>query len=339
MVEFVISLILLVLAMAAALAEKTFFYLPERELKRRAEAGREPSKTLWQAASYGGALKGFLWAVTVVCLAVGFVLISRVAPLFFDVVLVGLIIIYMLAWLPGTRRTSLSMRLARAAAPSMAWLMAKTHPAFLTLHKWVKFFADEPASGIFAREDLLDILEKQKSQPGNRITEEELNMAAAALEFGTKAVADILVERDRVKSVSADDKISPKLLDELHKTHHSHFPVYSRKKDNIVGNLLLGDFIEEPGKYDGRKVSELMQPRVSYLHEKDSLLDAVHEYYRRKHQLFVVVNSSNEYVGIITIKDIFGELLGAQIVEIHDEPTDRKATASRHGEAETEATT
>lgn len=328
--SFTAALVLLILAVIAAILEKTYSYLPARELKRQAEAGKEPAVSLWRAVCYGAALTVLLWIVIVVGLSVGLVLLARVAPPFFAVAAVGLIIILVLAWLPNLRRGSLALKVTLAATPTVVWLLAKSYPLLRQSHRLVRRLADENHTGLFAREDLIEMLQRQKDQPDNRIAEEELNIAMAALEFGDKKVGEVLVPRQSVVTVNAGDKISPKLLDELHKTHHSHFPVYEKKRDNLVGTLRLHDFLENVQRHDGRLVADAMQPQVCYLHENDSLLDALHTFYRRKHQLFIVINSFNEYVGILTVKDMLEELVGQQIVELQDEPANRKDVATRH---------
>src|SRR5690606_29548949 len=97
-------------------------------------------------------------------------------------------------------------------------------------------------------------------------------------------------------------------------------------RDNIVGMLFLRDLIHAA---HGGTVKKLMKPEVVFIHEDQSLDEALQAILKTHKHLFVVVNSFEEYVGIITIEDILEKILGRAIVDEFDQYEDMRAVAAK----------
>lgn len=332
MLRFGLAVIFLLLAVTAVVLEKSYNYLPARELRRRADAHDAVATVLWRAVAYGASLRIMLWTVVVIGSSIGFVLLTGVAPTLLAIIAVGLLLLVTFAWLPNTRLTPFGGRLTLWLTPVVVWVMRQTYPLFRWTHGLAVRFVASDHTGLFERADLIDLLEMQKLQPDNRILPEELDMAAAALGFGDTLVRSAMVPRKKVRAVSADESVGPMLLDELHKSKHARFPVHTpRKPDEIVGTLYLLNLTAiAEGKGAKGTVAEQMDPRVVYVHQNDTLADALHTFYQTKQQLFVVINSFEEYVGILTLEDIFNQLIGQTIVEKIDQPESLGEVAARH---------
>lgn len=330
MLGFLFALLCLALTVAAMVLLKTYYYLPTRELKRQAAHHDPLAVVLWRAVGFGPALKVLLWIVAGVFASIGFVLLSHIVPTLLAIIAEGLLLLYAFAWLPNTRLSSVGGRLTVAVTPAVVWLLGYVAVPIEWLHTQFRRFAlDRSHTGLYQHEDLAEVIHNQKDQHDNRIGEAELGMAEAALSFGKRKVHNILIGRKGVFTVSADEDLGPIMLDELHKSNHSRFPVYQGKKDHFVGMLYLHDLVDRQGK-GSHKVSEVMVPHVYYMHENDSLTDALHTFYQTKHQLFVVVNSFDEYVGIITLEDVLAQLMGEPVVTDLEQADDRASVAARH---------
>jgi magnesium and cobalt transporter len=114
-------------------------------------------------------------------------------------------------------------------------------------------------------------------------------------------------------------------MGELHASGHSRFPVYEVKKDNIVGVLYLHDLVAT--KRSGT-VSNIMRRKVTYVHEDFTLYQTLQAFIKTKQHLFIVVNSFEEYVGIITIEDVLERVIGKLIVDEFDRYDDLRAVAA-----------
>lgn len=335
MFEFITALILLALALLGIALKKTYYAFPARELKRQARRGDRLAAALYRAAAYGASLRLLLWTIIGLAAAGGFVLLARVAPPWLAFIAVATLLWYGFAWMPTARVTGLSSRLVVWLTPAVAWLLNYLNPTLDNLTHFIRRHRPVTVhTGLYERDDLLELLEAQKQQPDSRIAPDELDLVAHALSFGDQLVQGVMVPCRVVKTVAASDVVGPVLMGELHSSGHSRFPVYAdAKPDQVVGTLYLRDLIEARR---GGKVMNFMQPKVYYVHEDHTLYQVLHAFLQTKHHLFIVVNSFEEYVGIITIEDVIEQVIGRPIIDEFDKYDDMRAVASHQARTEHE---
>jgi CBS domain containing-hemolysin-like protein len=327
MSSFIFAILLVLLALLALTLEKTYFYIPARELKRMARGGDKVAQTLFSAEVYGGELKLILWLIVGLSAAGGIVMFARVAPSLIGFLAVVLILWLAFVWIPRTRLTIVGTYLAVWCTPAVVRLLRLLHPVSAYLAFYIGRFPAIAHTGLYEREDIYELLRRQKQQNDNRISDQDLELIRKTLRFGDYHVRDLVVPKRRVRTVSVNDNLGPVLLDELNKTNHSRFPVYDGQPSNIVGTFAIDVAVEA---IKGGKVRDFFERKVAYVHENDSLEQALRALNETNQHLLVVINSFNEYVGIITLSDILQELLGEASTESFDQHEDRKAVASRH---------
>lgn len=329
------TLTLIILAFISLLTislQRTYRSTPVRELKRRARDGDEIATLLHRAAAYGHSLSAVLWFLVGVSNAVFFLLAALYMPPWFALVASASLIWVGFVWLPARRVTRYGTWIAARLAPLLAWLLNYLHPL---LDKLILFMKNiRPVTihtGLYDRTDLLDLLERQKVQADNRVEKTELEIARRALGFGDILIRVAMTPRRVVKMVSIDETIGPILMSELHDSGHSRFPVYNGKPDNVVGTLFLREVMKAK---EGGRVKDVMRPTVSYVHEEQTLADALQAILKTHHHLFIVVNSFEEYVGIITIEDVLEQILGSPIIDEFDQYEDLRSVAARDAKIE-----
>jgi len=228
-------------------------------------------------------------------------------------------------WLPRKRQGALSTQAAVNLAPAVAGVLRFLHPILGLLAALVRRQKQEGHTGLFDREDVYELVERQKYQTDNRLTEAELERMRRVLQLGESRVRDVLVPARRVKMVAANEALSPVLLDELYSSGHAFFPIYESDPANTVGLLSLDRVadIKRTGK-----AGDYSSAKLAYVHEADTLEQALRALAESRQHLLIVVNNTGEYVGIVTLSDITHWLLGAAGKRgAHD---DRDAVAARH---------
>ncbi|MEO6513702.1 MAG: CBS domain-containing protein [Candidatus Saccharimonadales bacterium] len=327
MLQFVIAVIFLALAFLALVLRKTYFYLPKTELQRQASRHDPLAATLWRAVAYGSSLALLLWFCIGLGAGVGFVLFAKVAPAPLGFSVIALALWFGFAWMPSTRLTSVGAHLAVWCTPAVVWILSLTQPLTSRLAHFLGRFHLGPHTGLYEKEDLQHLIEQQKHQPDNRVSEEVLELLGRALAFDDFAVHDVVVPRAKVRTVSLSDSIGPIMMDELHATTFTRFPVVADDPNVVIGTLFLGDIVDSR---KGGRVETYADQHVFYVHEQDSLSAALHAFRVAKQQILVVVNAFEEYVGIITISDVLGKLIdftGTASFTGHD---DKHAVAAKH---------
>lgn len=321
------AIILLLVALYGVVARKTYYYLPAREVKRRAEAHDPLAARLYPAVAYGDSLRGLLWAWIGLSTAGAFVLlVNAVPPWLSFIAIIGLLWVVN-SWLPASRVTRLGMNLTSLVTPPIVWLLGYLHrPLSRGADVVQKSYTAEAHTGLFEREDLLELIGQQQRQPDNRLRDEELEIVKRALSFGELRVRDVMTPRKRVKTALAGDTVGPVLIDELHKNGQGYMLVRESAKGDFVGLLA---FKRLSLKSSGQ-VKNLMEKTVYYLNENDSLNQALHAFFTTNCPLFVVVDSSADYVGIISIDAILRQLLGHVPGEDFEQYSEKAAVALRH---------
>ena len=306
--------------------QRTYGALPLKEMKRRARNGDSIAAALYRAASYGSSLRALLWILVVFVAALFFVTLSGATESWFAIIAASALLWFGFIWLPAQEATHTGLWLAGKVAPALEKILQYVHPIFDRIAKFIR--RHRPVNlhtGLYDKEDLLGLFERQKVQADNRVDRNTLEVVEHALKFGDKKVVDILIPRRVVKAVSVDDTIGPVLMTDLHKSGHSRFPVYEGKEDSIVGVLYLRDLVRAKA---GGTVQKVMSKTVCYVHEDQPLTEALQAILKTHQQLFVVVNNFEEYVGIVTIEDIMEQIVGKQIIDEFDQYDDLRAVAA-----------
>jgi CBS domain containing-hemolysin-like protein len=333
MLTFIIAIILLGLALFGILLRKTYDYMPRRELKRQAQHGDRVAKTLYRAVAYGPSLRLLLWLIIGLTAAAGFVLFVRISPPLLAFLAVVSLLWYGFVWMPAAPISGTGARLVVWTTPFIAWVLNFVHPIFLRLNNFIEpRRTDMYHTGLYERDDLVEFLELQRSMADSRIAGNEIDMAIHALTFGDRTVSEIMIPKRVVKMVHADEVVGPVLINELHLSGYSRFPVYEGTGDNIVtGTLYLRDLLTSR---QGGRVHSVMRQDVQYVHEDQDLYRVLHAFIKTKHHLFIVVNSFEEYVGIVTIEDVIEQVIGHKIEDEFDKYDDMRAVAASQAKAE-----
>lgn len=327
MTDTVFASLLLLIVVGLVVVRKTYTYLPLKELKRRAERHDPLAEKLFQAVAYGSSLRVLLLALIVIFSALSFILLARTQPAWLSFLIVIIILWLAFSWLPDTRVSSLGARFTAISTPVFAWLVRVLYPILNSgAHFEEKYRVRTDHTGVFERGDLLALIKQQQLQEDNRLSQEELDIVRHTLQFDDLQVSDGFTPRQNLKTILASDIVGPILINELHELHQDFVLVSERPRGPIIGTLA---FKQLSIKTSGH-VRDVMDPTVYYVNEEDSLRDVLHAFFTTNHPLFVVVNSSEDYLGIITVQDILRTLLGHIPGDDFDQYTDRSAVAARH---------
>ncbi len=321
-----IALIFGLLTLLSISVHKTYANIPLKELKRQARRGDKYARALHQAAAYGGGLTTILWICVILPASAFFVSFSRSANPWLAFVGCLVLLGFGFAWLPTSRVGKTSLWLTRTASPILTWLLRHLQPLLTRSTNWLQHYRPTLHTGLYEKEDLIELIEEQKVAPHNRIEVRELEIAKHALTFGEMRIRDVMTPRRQLRFVAATDPIGPILLDELHKSGFSRFPVTGNAPEEIVGTLYLRDLVEYEA---GGKIKDIMSKRVYYVHEEKPVMSALDAFLKTKHHLFIVVNTFEEIVGVITIEDVLEQIIGTNIIDEFDKYDNLRAVASK----------
>ncbi len=168
------------------------------------------------------------------------------------------------------------------------------------------------------------------SQSRDVLSTNQKSLLRHGLAFGDKLVVDVMTPRSVIDSINADELLGPLVLNDLHKTGHSRFPVIDGDVDHIVGVLHIRDLLTlSPGK-SSTTARKAMDSRVFYIREDQTLEHALSAFLKSHHHLFIVVNEYRETVGLLSLEDVIETLLGRKIIDEFDTHEDLRTVAARN---------
>lgn len=326
MTAFIFALLLAAIAVLLMVARKTYVLVPAYELRRQSQAGDSLARTLFKVATYGAASQMLLWLLIILAIAGSIVCVAQVVPDFLQFAYAFIIIAYVLVWLPLSDVTSFGLRCVVWTTPTIAWIASKLFTILEKPANAVHARQTAPLhTGLYQKEDLVDLLERQKLQEDNRFTEQEVNQVLHTLTFAQKKVSQVMTPRKKIKCVSRDEAIGPILMDELHDSGATSFPVYeSDSNSNIVGMLHISDVVRAK---KGGHVRDVMQADVFYVNDDFTVEQLLHAFTQTKQHVLIVVDNFAEFVGTVTVEAALQAVLGRNIVTDFSQYDDLQAVA------------
>lgn len=296
---------LLLLSMLVASLRPIYSATTEKELDRRVRKGDRSSVAMHQVSIYGSSVDAALSSFVALLSATSFVIIVTQTHVVIAALIIAISTIVLFYVLPR-HRFKFAQKLAIALSPYLSSSLKKMRPILRTSQ------VKQTSNDLYEKDDLLELLQNQKSVPSNRIEAAELDLARHVLTFGDKKVSNYMIPRKKVHMVSSEEPVGPILLSELHDSGFTYFPVLNKKDDTIVGTLLLKDLVE---KRATGVVSNVMSPAVYYVNFDASLEQVLDAFTKTKHHMFIVVNDAVEIVGAITIQAVLEQVTGQKIVD------------------------
>ena len=226
--------------------------------------------------------------------------------------------------LPKTYAIAYPDRVALAVAPLMRGLIFAFRPATMTVEFVVRMILkltpsreDDAANILAAHEEIRGTIELQTKE--GAVARGDAAMLGGVLDLRDLQVADIMVHRTKMETVSADDPPS-KILDELLKTQYTRMPIWRDEPENIVGILHTKDLLSALGRagWDVGKLDVMsFAGEPWFVPDTTSLKTQLNQFLKQKQQMALVVDEYGEVQGLITLEDILEEIVG-QIADEHD---------------------
>ena len=157
-----------------------------------------------------------------------------------------------------------------------------------------------------SREQLMHLVESS----GNILTPEQQNIIRRGLDWHTTSVEKIMTLRDDIISIKHTELLGPLVLDDLHKSGHSRFPVIHGSLDEIIGVLDVTDLLEITAGKLSQPVESVMSAQVLRVEADETLPVALSRLKKSRQHLLIVVDENGRTVGIVTLADITTSLLG-----------------------------
>jgi CBS domain containing-hemolysin-like protein len=206
-----------------------------------------------------------------------------------------------------------SVRIARFCAPALALFVRLTSPVRHVMGRLLELVGH--TLGEAAREDKHmrpEDLEQffAKSAESGHLLSAEADLLVEIAELESIDVRQIMTPRVDALFVELDGENRDEVAREAAKRRLARLPVIDGQVDAVVGQVRVRDLFIFPE----RGVDEMTMP-VPFVPEVASSLDALHSLRAKRAAEAVVVDEWGGTAGVVTLEDIFEELVGELRVE------------------------
>ena len=138
--------------------------------------------------------------------------------------------------------------------------------------------------------------------------DEEKSVILNSFSFSDKCVGEILIPKNKMQMIDLSGLSHEKLLEILERFKHSRIPLFYGETDKIVGILLVKVFLRKFLKNPNVKINEcLAKPLIV---PKERKIDEIISSFRRHKTQIALVYDGKNLLGMVTITDILGQLVG-----------------------------
>ncbi|HYR09907.1 MAG TPA: hemolysin family protein, partial [Longimicrobium sp.] len=147
----------------------------------------------------------------------------------------------------------------------------------------------------------------RESQAGGMLRRESADVVQELLEFGDLTAGEVMVPRVRVVGLPVGASFE-EVTRIVRESPHTRYPVYEGSLDHIVGVVHIKDILRRMPNRRALRPSEVREvPFIPETSGMDSVLRAMR---RVNSQMAVVMDEHGGTAGVITIEDLFEEVVG-----------------------------
>ncbi|MFZ2545192.1 MAG: CBS domain-containing protein [Candidatus Saccharimonadales bacterium] len=151
---------------------------------------------------------------------------------------------------------------------------------------------------------------------GHVFTAEQQDIILNSLDWHTTSIADVMTPKRKLVTIKFNELLGPLVLDDLHKSGYSRFPVIKGDVDNIIGILDITTLLEINGTKKSETAEKAMSQQVLRIESDEPLPVALSLLEKSRQHILIVVDVNGSTVGLVTLTDIMGSLLGKNRGEV-----------------------
>ncbi|HEX8675406.1 MAG TPA: hemolysin family protein, partial [Longimicrobium sp.] len=157
----------------------------------------------------------------------------------------------------------------------------------------------------------------RESEAGGMLRRDTANVVQELLELGDLTAGEVMVPRVRIAGIPVGASFE-EVTRIVRSTPHTRYPVYAESLDNIVGMVHIKDLFHRLRQ--GRAVHANDARPVPYVPETADIDTVLHAMRTARTQLAVVMDEHGGTAGIVTIEDLFEEVVGEIEEGLHTRP-------------------
>ncbi len=186
--------------------------------------------------------------------------------------------------------------------------MTEEKPSLIKALKEIFAKSPEEEAKEFA-EEITELLDEGEEK--GLISPEEGEMIINILQIRNVPVREVMVPRKDIVALDVDSPFS-EIVALINEKPHTRYPAYEKDLDHVVGIIHVKDLMRFCRSEVEKAPLRAITRRPYIVPESVKVRDVMHEFRQRKEQLALVIDESGVISGLVTLTDIFQEILGEE---------------------------
>ncbi|MCA9355322.1 DUF21 domain-containing protein [Candidatus Kaiserbacteria bacterium] len=317
--EYLISLVLVILSGLFSGLTLGLLSLDAHSLRRRAKHGDQNAKIIYPIRKKGNLL--------LTTLLLGNVAVNTTLSIYLGSIAPGVV--------AGLIATSLIVLFGEIIPQAVIsrhalWFGAKTIlftrlviiiflPISYPIAKMLDYILGSELPTTYSHKELMDIISEHEDSELSLIDADEERIMHGALQFSRTRVREVMTEAENVVSFDENQRLNDDFFNLINDHGFSRLPIYSGIPDNIIGLLYVKDLIVEDEDISIKETEEAFERKYLTVQAQDMLDSVLGRMLKSRHHIAIVRNKNKKFVGIITLEDIIEEIIQQEIVDEDDD--------------------
>jgi len=163
-----------------------------------------------------------------------------------------------------------------------------------------------PDRQLESAEQLLHLVENS----GHILDDAQRTIITNGIHWHTISVSAVMTPKRRIASIKHTEMLGPLVLNDLHSTGHTRFPVIRGSLNNVIGILDISELLEVTASKNSQTAEKVMSSQPPRINEHEPLPVALKLLQKGHGHILIVIDEGGDTVGLITLSDITSSLLG-----------------------------
>lgn len=316
MEEIPISIALIALSALFSGLTLGYFTLNLQSLRRQAKLGDAEAKRIVPIREKGNQLLTTLLLGNVAVNAVLSVYLSSFASGIVAATAATVLIFVFGEIIPQAVLSRHAKRVGALCAPLVRILMLITSPITYPIARTLdKLLGDEMPS-MYSKNEIMELVSEHEDSEHSPIDEDEERIIHGALRFSHLIVREVMTPAENVIALEEHLRLNDELYEKINNEGYSRYPVYSGKRENVIGILFVKDLITEDDDIEITETEEAFDKHFLKVRGYEALDTVLTRMLKQRRHMAIVYNRQQNFIGVITLEDIIEEIIQ---VEIEDE--------------------
>jgi metal transporter CNNM len=235
--------------------------------------------------------------------------------------------------IPQATMAAHALKVGSSSAPIVKFFLVAFYPICKPLSMFLDRVIGNDPGQVYERAELrkLFALHAREHGAASGLHDSDVNLIFGAMDLGSVQVGDVMTPINEVFMLEASERLDGAQLQRIWQTGHSRIPVYKTLRSDIVGVLYAKDLlmvnpdeaarIHDFIKFHRRHIIAVNSETMSMAMLKEFQTGSSHIALVRRVTVRQNADPTYETVGIVTLDDVIGRLLGD---DIHDDLNDRE---------------